>query len=249
MPAQTAPAGPDATTGSDEDILLPRLRVTGLSAAVLAAPAPPLPEMPDPFGLRTADPEADAQMISEWMNSDLLIHTWNSAWPADRWRRYLAAQLDTGFSRPLILSYDGTTVGYLELYRASRDTISTFYDGDPWDLGLHAAVVARSVMPASGVVDGLTALVEAVFRAEPACRRVMFEPDHRNTPARLICEQVRCQRLGLHHMPTRKIALYAWPRDRDEPPPAYRPLEPPQPAERGAQPSVPTSRTREEEQA
>ncbi|MEX5633990.1 GNAT family N-acetyltransferase [Parafrankia sp. FMc2] len=230
MPTQSAPTEPAATTRPDEDILLPRLRVTGLSAAVLAVPAPPLPEMPKPFGLRTVDADADAEMVSEWMNSDLLIHTWNSAWPTERWRSYIQAQLDSGFSRPLILSYEGTVVGYLELYRASRDTISTFYDGDPWDLGLHAAVVARSAMPPSGIADGLDALVESVFQAEPRCRRVMFEPDHRNTPARIVCEQVKCQRLGMHHMPTRQIALYAWPRDRNDPPPAYQPLEASAPA-------------------
>ena len=230
-PVSTEPATAEpATTVPGDDILLPRLRVTGLSPEVLAVPAPPLPEMPVPFGLRTADPDRDAELVAEWMNRDLLIHTWNSAWPAQRWHRYIQAQLDSGFSRPLMLSYEGTTVGYLELYRASRDTISTFYAGDPWDLGLHAAVVARSAMPPRGVADGLSGLVEGAFRAEPSCRRVMFEPDHRNSPARMVCEQARCQPLGLHHMPTRKIALYAWPRDLDDPPPAYQSLEASAPA-------------------
>ncbi|MBL7498851.1 acetyltransferase [Frankia sp. CNm7] len=229
MPAQSAPAA-TAATESDEDNLLPRLRVAGLSPQVLAVPAPPLPTMPAPFDLRLADPDADAELVSEWMSHDLLIHTWNSAWPAERWRRYIRAQLDSDFSRPLMLSYEGTTVGYLELYRASRDTISTFYAADPWDLGLHAAVVVRSAMPASGVADGLRGLVEGAFRAEARCRRVMFEPDHRNTPARLVCERAGCQQLGMHHMPTRKIALYALPRDPNDAPPAYQSLEASAPA-------------------
>ncbi|MDT3439452.1 MULTISPECIES: GNAT family N-acetyltransferase [unclassified Pseudofrankia] len=224
MPAQPAPAD-TATAESGEDNLLPRLRVTGLPPEVLAVPAPPLPVMPAPFVVRLADPEADAELVSEWMSRDLLIHTWNSAWPADRWRRYLRAQLDSDFSRPLMLSYEDTTVGYLELYRASRDTISTFYDSDPWDLGLHAAVVMRSAMPARGVEHGLRSLVEGVFQAEPRCRRVVFEPDHRNTPARLVCKGAGCQELGLHHMPPRTIVLFAWPRDQNDAPPAYQSLE------------------------
>ncbi|OHV28579.1 MULTISPECIES: GNAT family N-acetyltransferase [Pseudofrankia] len=221
MPAQPVSAG-TATAESGEDTLLPRLRATGLSPEVLAVPAPPLAEMPAPFSVRFADPDADAELVSEWMSRDLLIHTWNSAWPAQRWGRYLRAQLDSDFSRPLMLSYEDTTVGYLELYRASRDTISTFYDADPWDLGLHAAVVVRSAMPARGIAYGLRGIVEGAFRAEPRCRRVMFEPDHRNTPARLVCERAGCQKLGLHDMPTRTIALYAWPRDQKDTPPAYQ---------------------------
>jgi RimJ/RimL family protein N-acetyltransferase len=224
MPAHSVPAD-TATAEPGDDVLLPRLRVTGLSAEVRAVPAPPLVRMPAPFAVRCADPDADAELVAAWMSRDLLIHTWNSAWPADRWRRYLAAQLDSDFSRPLMLSYEETTVGYLELYRASRDTISTFYAADPWDLGLHAAVVVRSAMPARGIAVGLAGLVEAAFRAEPRCRRVMFEPDHRNTPARLVCERAGCQDLGQHHMPTRRIALYAWPRDRGDPAPPYQGLE------------------------
>jgi RimJ/RimL family protein N-acetyltransferase len=55
----------------------------------------------------------------------------------------------------------------------------------------------------------LPRIVSSVFEAEPRCRRVMFDPDHRNIPARRVCEQAGCEFLGEHDMSNRRMALYA----------------------------------------
>jgi len=37
---------------------------------------PPIPELPAPYGLRLADPDADAELIAEWMNRPHLAESW-----------------------------------------------------------------------------------------------------------------------------------------------------------------------------
>src|SRR4051794_40892849 len=110
--------------------VLPR-EVTDVSAAVRAVGAPPTPVLSDPYGLRVVDPDADATMISEWMNRPHLVEAWEYDWPLARWRRYLSAQLDGEYSRPFICSYSGGDFGYVELYRAAKDSIATRYAADP----------------------------------------------------------------------------------------------------------------------
>jgi len=205
---------------SENENLLPRRLVAGLRPEVRAVPAPPLPAMDEPFGLRTVDPDADAALVSEWMNREMMVRAWEYPWPPEQWRRYLRAQLDSDFSLPTMLSYDGTTTGYIEIYRASRDSISTRYDAHPWDLGIHVAIAERAVMPASGMI-WFRSIVTGLFAVEQQCRRVMFDPDHRNVPARRLCLHAGCQALGEHQMSNRRMALYSWPRDPDQPPPAY----------------------------
>jgi hypothetical protein len=40
----------------------------------------------------------------------------------------------------------------------------------------------------------------------------MFDPDHRNTSARRLCEFVGCRFLGEYDMSNRRMALYAFER-------------------------------------
>jgi lysine N-acyltransferase len=191
--------------------VLPR-ELTSISDAVRAVGAPPTPILAEPYAIRLADPDADAEMVSEWMNRPHLVEAWEYDWPVPRWQRYLQAQLHGEYSRPFIGSFRGARIGYIELYRAAKDSIAPRYDADPYDIGLHAAIaepkfVNRGIGPIL-----LPHLVMSVFELEPRCRRIMFDPDHRNTGARRLCEYAGCTFLGEHDMSNRRMALYALPR-------------------------------------
>ena len=71
--------------GRDEaPVILPRELTEGLSDDVRDAPPPPTPVLAEPYALRLADPDADAPMISQWMNMPHLAEAWESAWPGTR---------------------------------------------------------------------------------------------------------------------------------------------------------------------
>lgn len=203
---------------SDTDVLLPR-ELTELPDEVRRIPAPPSrPEVPEPYAFRLADPDADAAMISEWMRRPHLAEAWEYVWPAERWRRYLLAQLQGSYSRPFIASIDGRDHAYIELYWAAKDSIATRYECDARDLGLHAAMADPQITNKGIGQFVLPHLVASLLTIEPRCRRVMFDPDHRNKTARRFCERAGCVFLGEHDMTNRRMALYALPRTPEDVP-------------------------------
>ncbi|MCV7300675.1 acetyltransferase [Mycobacterium barrassiae] len=188
--------------------VLPR-ELTSISDEMRAVDAPPTPVLAEPYDVRLVDAAGDAEMVSEWMNRPHLVEAWEYAWPPQRWQRYLQAQLDGEYSRPFIASFRGQPFAYLELYRAAKDSIAPRYDADPYDIGLHAAIaelrfVNRGIAPIM-----LPRLVASIFELDPRCRRIMFDPDHRNTGARGVCEHAGAVFLGEHDMSNRRMALYA----------------------------------------
>jgi hypothetical protein len=159
---------------SDALEVLPR-ELTALSDEVRATPAPPTPVLTDPYALRPADPDTDAELISGWMNMPHLVEAWESDWPVAR-------------------------------------------AADPYDVGLHAAIAGLSIVNKGLGPFLLPRIVASVFEVEPRCRRIMFDPDHRNTSARRLCEYAGCTFLGEHDMSNRRMALYALPRTPDDVP-------------------------------
>lgn len=192
--------------------VLPRELTEGLSAEVRNTPPPPTPILAEPYALRLVDPDADAEMIAEWMSLPHLVEAWESAWPAARWHQYLQAQLDGDYSRPFVGSMHGQDGGYVEVYRAAKDSIATRYDADPYDIGLHAAIAELTIVNKGLGPFLLPRIVASIFELEPRCRRIMFDPDHRNKSARRLCEFAGCTFLGEYDMSNRRMALYALPR-------------------------------------
>ena len=194
--------------------VLPR-ELTDISDEVRAVPPPPTPVLADPYAIRVVDADADAALISEWMNRPHLVEAWEYPWPEQRWRAYLSAQLAGQYSRPLIGSFKGEPLAYVEVYRAARDSIAPRYDADPYDLGLHAAIADLRIVNRGFGPLLLPRLAKSLFELEPQCQRIMFDPDHRNSAARRLCEYAGCEFLGEHDMANRRMSLYALHRLRD----------------------------------
>jgi lysine N-acyltransferase len=146
------------------------------------------------------------------MNRPHLAQAWEYDWPPTRWHRYLSAQLSGEYSRPLIGSFRGKAFAYIELYRAAKDSIAPCYDADPHDIGLHAAIAEMRFVNRGIAPILLPRVVASLFELEPHCRRIMFDPDHRNSGARAVCEYAGAIFLGEHDMANRRMALYALPR-------------------------------------
>ncbi|MET0701203.1 MAG: GNAT family N-acetyltransferase [Mycobacterium sp.] len=191
--------------------ILPR-ELTDLSDEVAAVPPPPIPVLAEPYAIRVVNPDTDAAMISEWMNRPHLAEAWEYDWPTARWQGYLRAQLAGRYSRPLIGSLRGEEHGYVEVYRAAKDSIAPRYDADPYDLGLHAAIAETKFVSRGFAPILLPRLAQSLFAIEPRCRRIMFDPDYRNTAARRLCEYAGATFLGEHEMANRRMALYAMER-------------------------------------
>ena len=194
--------------------ILPR-ELTDLPEEVRMVPPPPTPQLREPFSIRLVEPEADTEMIAEWMNRPHLAETWEYDRPVTWWRGYLRAQLAGEYSRPFVGIFKGSPHGYVEVYRAAKDSIAPCYEADPYDLGLHAAIADLDIVNRGFGPLLLPRLAASLFQSEPRCNRIMFDPDHRNTAARRLCEYARCDFLGEHQMSNRRMALYALNRPAD----------------------------------
>lgn len=188
--------------------VLPRERFD-IPDEIRRIPAPPAPSLNAPFGVRVAQ-VADADMVAEWMNRPHLASSWEYDWPTHRWEQHLSAQLRGAYSLPLLGSIHSIERAYLEIYWGAKDLISYHYDAEPYDLGLHAAIADPSLVNRGLGPMLLPQIVASAFSAEPRCRRIMFDPDHRNTTARRLCEYAGCKFLGEHDTRNRRMALYAW---------------------------------------
>lgn len=62
----------------------------------------------------------------------------------------------------------------------------------------------------------LPRVVARIFEIDQQCRQIMFDPDHRNTGARRLCEYAGGLFLGEHDMANRRMALYTLPRPSTE---------------------------------
>lgn len=194
-------------TATSRDPQLPRLR-TDLSDAVRAVPAPAVPTLADPFAVRVADPATDAQLVAEWMARPHLVATWEQDWPADRWRRNMAARLAGRYSVPCVIGYCGRDVGYLEIYRVAQDEVGAFYDSAPTDLGIHIAIGEQELLGRGIFSRFLHALTDAMADAEPDCDIVIGDPDHRNAPIRRALAKAGFTEAGIVAVrPQRTIAL------------------------------------------
>src|SRR5690625_3624559 len=202
---------------SDASTILHR-ELTDISDEVRRVPPPPIPVLAEPYAIRVADADADAELLSEWMNRPHLAQTWESAWSPERWHAVLSAQLAGSFTRPLIVSRHGQDSGYIELYRAAKDSIAKYYAADPRDLGMHGAVADTTAVNRGFAAILLPRVMASVFALEPQCRRMMFEPEYRNTAMRRLAEYVGGAILGAPDMGYRRMALYAVLRYPDDDP-------------------------------
>ncbi|MFD0368124.1 GNAT family N-acetyltransferase [Streptomyces sp. NPDC059071] len=182
-----------------------------------AIPGPPLPVLPGRWVARVARAEgADLDLVHGWMQSPHIDAFWHQAWPRERWHEEIAGHLAGDAILPLIVDLDGRPVAYLEVYRVLRDRLAGHYPQLPHDLGVHIAIGERA---RTGMGLGRTllrALAEGLLAADPACVRVVAEPDVNNAPSLRAFEAAGFRPSGTVEFPDKTAALMIHPRTEED---------------------------------
>ncbi|MDN6814507.1 MAG: acetyltransferase, partial [Corynebacterium variabile] len=132
----------------------------------------------------------------------------------ERWAEDWRAKLATTYSVPLILSLRGEDIGYMEIYRPHRDEIGAVYASEPHDLGLHIAVGDPELVGQGIVGPMLGALPPALLDADPECRVVVGEPDHRNGRVHAVLRREGwIDRGERQQRPDRRVRLFLYGED------------------------------------
>jgi RimJ/RimL family protein N-acetyltransferase len=143
------------------------------------------------FAVRGIDPLTDAALLHRWVT-----HPKASFWlmqgasPTDVEREYMAIAA-AGHHDAFLGLHDGAPAFLIERYDPAHVELKGLYDAQPGDIGMHFLV---DPAPAHGPLHGftravLTAVMAFLF-ADPAVRRVVVEPDVRNTAVHALNEAV-----------------------------------------------------------
>lgn len=182
------------------------------------APGVPLPELGDGWSLRPVrvvgdDGGPDVALVHRWMNTEHVAVNWNQAWPREQWRAELAGQLGGQHSLPCVVGRDGRDLGYLELYRVQRDKLARCYPHDPHDLGVHIALGEPDAVGRGLGSALLRAVARGLLEADPACLRVVAEPNVHNGASVGAFGKAGFRRSGEVGLPNKNSALMVFARE------------------------------------
>ncbi|MEV0843552.1 GNAT family N-acetyltransferase [Actinocatenispora sera] len=172
--------------------------------------------------LRPVRVDNDLDLVHDWMNRPHVARYWQQDWPADRARDYLTGLLAGWVSRPMLGLLAGVPVSYWELYRAAVEPVGAAYPARPTDIGVHV-LIGDPALTGRGLGSALLAAVrDGLFAADPACTRVVAEPDVRNTASVRAFRRAGFAHRGEIRLPDKTAALLIAERRSTPPAPAPR---------------------------
>ncbi|MFE6835496.1 GNAT family N-acetyltransferase [Streptomyces sp. NPDC057705] len=132
------------------------------------------------FAIRPLDPFADAELLHGWVT-----HPKASFWMMqdaslpDVEREYMRIAAHE-HHQAFIGLHEGRPAFLMESYDPAELELVGLYDAQPGDVGMHF-LVAPSDQPLSGFTRAVITTVMAALFADPQTKRVVVEPDVRNT--------------------------------------------------------------------
>ena len=132
------------------------------------------------FDLRPAGAD-DAARLARWMAQPHVERWWRQDWSVERWAEEIERQAAGQHSIPCVAVVDAEDFGYVELYRVRHDRLAEYYAAEDHDWGVHVAIGDVTGFGRGLGRQLLRAVADAALRADPACQRVVAEPDIENT--------------------------------------------------------------------
>lgn len=141
------------------------------------------------FTIRPLDPVKDAGVLHGWVTHPKAVY-WmmQEAEPEDVERAYLEIAADEHHHAFLGL-HDGEPAFLMEKYDPARRELTGLYEPQPGDVGMHF-LVAPTDTPVHGYTRAVITAVMTYLFEDPATRRVVVEPDVRNTAVHALNEAV-----------------------------------------------------------
>jgi lysine N-acyltransferase len=184
-----------------------------LAPDVEALGPPPAPALAPPWGLVAVEADgAGLDLVHRWMREPHVAEFWGQDWPRSSWAAEVARQLAGDHSRPWTVSYEGSPVAYVEVYRASRDVLADHHATAPRDLGVHIAIGDRRRTGRGLGPRVLRAVSDGLFRADPRCEAVVGDPDAAHEVARRAFAAAGFVPVAEVDLPHKRAAILARPR-------------------------------------
>ncbi|MFD8415394.1 GNAT family N-acetyltransferase [Streptomyces sp. NPDC059650] len=135
--------------------------------------------------LSPVDPAADAALIHGWVSQER-ARFWGMTGASPDLVREIYEDVDRRTTHhAFIARRDGVPVGLFQTYECAEDRVSECYEAQPGDTGVH--VLLAPAGPGAGAEHGFSAMLIGLFlafvRSDGTTRRIVAEPDARNTKA------------------------------------------------------------------
>lgn len=173
--------------------------------------------LPAPWRLASFRPlrlAADLDLVHGWMRQQHVAAWWELDVPRAEVAGYLELAVADDHQQVLIGSVDGRPVSYWEVYWAARDPLAAWYQADPHDQGVHL-LIGPPELTGRGLGTALLGAVAAwLLDREPATRRLVAEPDARNTASLRAFERCGFRRAAELDLPSKRAALMVRDRER-----------------------------------
>ncbi|WP_406263986.1 acetyltransferase [Streptomyces sp. NBC_00191] len=129
------------------------------------------------------DPAADAGLIHGWVTEERARY-WGMTDHSREQVLEIYEYLDSLTTHhAYLVERDGEPVALFQTYEPDADPVGECYDVQPGDFGVHLLIGPAKGAPQRGFTGELLGAFIAYVLADPAHRRIVVEPDARNTKA------------------------------------------------------------------
>ncbi|MFE7096849.1 GNAT family N-acetyltransferase [Streptomyces erythrochromogenes] len=129
------------------------------------------------------DPAADADLIHGWVTQER-ARFWGMGEASRELVREIYEDVDRRTTHhAFIVAREGEPVALFQTYECAEDRVSECYDALPGDVGVHLLISPGEGAPQPGFSASLMEAFFSFVFSDPAVRRVVAEPDARNTKA------------------------------------------------------------------
>ena len=142
--------------------------------------------------IRPVVPADDAALLHAWVSAPRARFWGMGEHTADEVAEVYAYIDEQAHLAAYLLALDGHPVGLLQTYDPAVDEIGAWYDRRPGDVGVHL-LLADDHRRAGRTPEVLAAGLDLVADL-PGCRRLVFEPDARNTASVAVMERLGAER-------------------------------------------------------
>ncbi len=125
---------------------------------------------------RAVDVDKDLLRFHAWHNDPRVYDLWDLNKPIDELRTYLEKGLRDPHQIPLILEFDGTPIGYFEVYWAPEDRLGPYYPSEPYDRGFHFLIGNPEFLGVANTGEAVRSIMHLIFLEDARTRRVVAEP-------------------------------------------------------------------------
>ncbi|UNO42832.1 GNAT family N-acetyltransferase [Streptomyces sp. MST-110588] len=183
----------------------------------MTGPNPPVFTRTDPglgtFSLRPVDPAADARLLHGWVTHPKAVF-WlmQDAGPDDVREEFLRIDADPYHDAFLGLR-DGVPAFLMERYDPAHRELVGVHRAAPGDIGMHFLTAPTSTPVHGFTLAVITTVMEMLF-ADPAVRRVVVEPDVRNTAVHALNKAVGFEVQRTVSLPAKEARLSTCTREQ-----------------------------------